>query len=229
MYVCEALTREKIEQLWDEGVILEMYTESKPYISGGTFSYPYQRAIGISLTDLHETSNDKNLADYWKEVFIAYATTRGDNSYAFLTSEDGYPLIIDVGQYDPEDQSYTTCNALLRPNTSSSREYLYNIHYQNAKAEKYKELGAVRHHIMVDEGPMFEFFERMKDAGAQKESLVDWANQTVESITVPYVLKEGGGRALPTIDGSGVPDLDEEEIVVAEYSCDYKKLSMDLL
>lgn len=228
MYVCEQLTEEKLNQLWDNGTFIQMYKLSKPFIVAGTFSYPYQEAIGLSVSELNEDANDDNLALWWKESFLAYIKIRDDNFYAFLTSEDDYPLIIDVGFYDPEDQSYSTCNALLRPNTSNSREYLYNVHYQNAKAEEYKKLGAVRHHIYVDEGPMSEFFERMKDAGAQKESLVDWANQTVESITVPYLIEEGGGRALPTVDGSGTPDLDEPSTLVAEYSCTYKKLSMEL-
>jgi hypothetical protein len=230
MYTCEILTEEELQQFWDDGIILEMYKKSKPYITGGTFSYPYQQATGISLAELNAESNDENLAEWWKEVFKQYICYRDNNSYAYTTYEDGYPLIIDVGNYEPEDQSWNHCNSLLRPNTSNSKEYLFNVHYQNCKAEEYKKLGAVRQHIYVDDGPMADFFQRMKTAGAQKEgSLVDWANQTVTSISVPYIFKTGGGKVIPTVDGSGIPDLVEPEVVIAEYTCDYKKLSMEFI
>ena len=231
MFTAKNLTSEELKEHLDNGDIFNMYMASKPYIDGGNLSYAYWTKGTVSDTD-YKAATDEDKANWWYKQFnFAIANRLKSEGYCITASyEDGYLLTLEESFYDSSDKSINECRSLVRSNTSNSREYVFNVEWQNARIEVWKELGAIKKKsYTAKDGPMTATFNRAEIAGLQQpSSLIDWSTYTVSELTKEYKYRTPGGVVIPTEDGSAggeeVPDT-----LLNEYTVTLNVIEVDFL
>ena len=239
MFTAKNLKLSEIQTHHSNGDFERLYLNSKPYIAAGNYQYDYYRNGDISNDEFnaaYSAGDDAYFIKYWYKHNSGYTGGRGENNYLTAVYEDGYLLTLECVFYDPSDKSITICNGLVGPNTSNSKEYIYNVEWQNARVSLWKSLGAIKSKAITHKNsPMKASYGRVKHAGLQQTgSLVDWNSQSITELTKEYIYYDrddpGVADHIPTMDGSTKPDTPiPEKQVENTYTVVYEVVTTNYL